>query len=131
MVNGNNILIYATYNGTTQAVATTRSLSVQVGAEMIEIASPDSGEWRAYLAGRKNWAINVGWLVSSFSDIDKVLLTAQTVTIRIVGRGETYGLTGTALVQTARVDSNVGNLANGSFAFQGTGPLTKETAPTT
>ena len=81
------------------------------------------------MAGRKNWGINVGWLVSSFSDIDKLLLSAQTVTIRIVGRGETYGLTGTALVQTARVDSNVGNLANGSFVFQGTGPLTKETAP--
>ena len=129
MVNGNNILIYATYNGTTQAVAATRSLSVQVGAEMIEIASPDSGEWRAYIAGRKNWAINVGWLVSAISDIDKLLLAAQQVTIRIVGRGQTYGLTGTALVQTARVDSNVGNLANGSFAFQGTGPLTNETAP--
>ena len=129
MVNGNNILIYATYNGTTQAVAATRSLSVQVGAEMIEIASPNSGEWRAYLAGRKNWAINVGWLVSAISDIDKLLLAAQQVTIRIVGRGQTYGLTGTALVQTARVDSNVGNLANGSFVFQGTGALSKETAP--
>ena len=131
MVNGNNILIYATYNGSTQAVAATRSLSVQVGAEMIEIASPDSGAWRAYLAGRKNWAINVGWLVSAISDIDKLLLAAQQVTIRIVGRGQTYGLTGTALVQTARVDSNVGNLANGSFMFQGTGALSKETAPTT
>ena len=131
MVNGNNILIYATYNGSTQAVAATRSLSVQVGAEMIEIASPDSGDWRAYLAGRKNWAINVGWLVSAINDIDKLLLAAQQVTIRIVGRGQTYGLTGTALVQTARTDSNVGNLANGSFVFQGTGPLTKETAPTT
>ena len=126
MVNGNNILIYATYNGSTQAVAATRSLSVQVGAEMIEIASPDSGAWRAYLAGRKNWAINVGWLVSAISDIDKLLLAAQQVTIRIVGRGQTYGLSGTALVQTARVDSNVGNLANGSFVFQGTGPLSKE-----
>ena len=131
MVNGNNILIYATYGSSVQAVAATRSLSVQVGTEMIEIASPTSGEWREYLAGRKNWAINVGWLVSSFSDIDKLLLAAQTVTIRIVGRGQTYGLTGTAIVQTARVDSNVGTLANGSFAFQGTGPLTKETAPTT
>ena len=131
MVNGNNILIYATYNGTTQAVATTRSLSVQVGAEKIPIASPDSGDWEASLPGRKNWAINVGWLVSSFSDIDKLLLAAQQVTIRIVGRGQTYGLTGTAWVQTARVDSNVGNLANGSFVFQGNGPLTKETAPTT
>ena len=131
MVNGNNILIYATYGSSVQAVAATRSLSVQVGTEMIEIASPTSGEWREYLAGRKNWAINVGWLVSSFSDIDKVLLAAQTVTIRIVGRGQTYGLTGTAIVQTARVDSNVGTLANGSFAFQGSGPLTKETAPTT
>ena len=131
MVNGNNILVYATYNGSTQAVAATRSLSVQVGAEKIPIASPDSGDWEASLPGRKNWAVNAGWLVSAIADIDKVLLAAQTVTIRIVGRGETYGLTGTAWVQTARIDSNVGNLANGSFVFQGTGPLVKETAPTT
>ena len=129
MVNGNNILIYATYGSSQQAVAATRSLSVQVGTEKIPIASPDSGDWEASLPGRKNWAVNVGWLVSNFADIDKLLLTAQTVTIRIVGRGETYGLTGTAWVQTARVDSNVGNLANGSFVFQGTGPLSKETAP--
>ena len=131
MVNGNNILIYATTAGQTEVVAACRSLSLQVGTELFEIASPDSGDWEAYLAGRKNWSINVGWLVSQYADIDKVLLAAQTVTIRVLGRDQSLGLTGSAIVQIARVDSNVGVLANGSFAFKGSGPLSKETATVT
>lgn len=131
MVNGNNILIYATTAGQTEVVAACKSLSLQVGTELIEIASPTSGQWREYLAGRNDWSLSVGWLVSQYSDIDKVLLAAQTVTIRVIGRDQTLGLTGTAIVQSARVDSNVGVLANGSFAFKGSGPLTKETATVT
>lgn len=33
------------------------------------------------------------------------------------------GLTGTAICQTAKIVGTVGSLANGSFAFQGVGPL--------
>lgn len=33
------------------------------------------------------------------------------------------GLTGTAICKTAKIVGTVGNLANGSFAFQGSGPL--------
>ena len=52
---GNNILIYR--NGT--AIAGTVSNEIQSGAELIEISSPTSGQWKEYIAGRKNWSINV------------------------------------------------------------------------
>lgn len=121
-VNGNNILIYV--GGV--AVAGTRSNEIQTSAEMIEIASPDTGQWKAFLAGRKEWSINSAWLVTAAADVKRVLQVGTTVTIRIVGRGESAGMTGQAIVQTCKVTATRGNLANGSFIFRGTGALTEE-----
>lgn len=131
MEKGNNILVYM--NGS--AVAATRSDEIQSDCGMIPIASPDTGDWEAYLAGRKSWSINKGWLVVSTEysadDLEKLLLVGTTVTIRIIGRDRTYGLTGTAIVRSCTVRGTRGNLASGSFVFQGSGPLTKETPPST
>lgn len=121
-VNGNNILIYV--GGV--AVAGTRSNEIQTSAEIIEIASPDTGQWKAFLAGRKEWSINSAWLVTAAADVKRVLQVGTTVTIRIVGRGESAGMTGNAIVQTCKVTATRGNLANGSFIFRGTGALTEE-----
>ena len=121
-VNGNNILIYV--GGV--AVAGTRSNEIQTSAEMIEIASPDTGQWKAFLAGRKEWSINSAWLVTAAADVKRVLQVGTTVTIRVVGRGESAGMTGQAIVQTCKVTATRGNLANGSFIFRGTGALTEE-----
>lgn len=121
-VNGNNILIYV--GGA--AVAGTRSNEIQTSAEMIEIASPDTGQWKAFLAGRKEWSINSAWLVTAAADVKRVLQVGTTVTIRVVGRGESAGMTGQAIVQTCKVTATRGNLANGSFIFRGTGALTEE-----
>ena len=41
MVNGNNILIYATTAGQAEVVAACRSLSLQVGTELIETLSTE------------------------------------------------------------------------------------------
>ena len=123
-INGNNILIYV--NGA--VVAGTRSNEVQTNRELIEIASPTSGEWRQFITGRKDWGFTVSWLVSSHSDIQQLLLSAGVVTVRIVGRGETLGLTGRAIVQTCRMTFTRGNLAQGSLQLKGTGALTQETA---
>ena len=122
-INGNNILIYV--NGA--AVAGTKSNEVQTNRELIEIASPTSGEWREFITGRKDWGFTVSWLVSSHADIEQLLLSAGVVTVRIVGRGETLGLTGSAIVQTCRMTFTRGNLAQGSLQLKGSGPLTQET----
>ena len=121
-INGNNILIYV--DGA--VVAGTRSNEVQTNRELIEIASPTSGEWRQFIAGRKDWGFTISWLVSSHADIQQLLLDAGVVTVRIVGRGESLGLTGTAIVQTCRMTFTRGNLAQGSLQLKGNGPLAAE-----
>ena len=121
-IDGNSILIYV--NGA--VVAGTRSNEVQTNRELIEIASPSSGEWREFIAGRKDWGFTISWLVSSHADIQQLLLSAGVVTVRIVGRGETLGLTGSAIVQTCRMTFTRSNLAQGSLQLKGNGPLTAE-----
>ena len=122
-INGNNILIYI--DGA--AVAGTKSNEVQSNRELIEIASPTSGEWREFITGRKDWGFTISWLVSSHADIQQLLLNAGVVTVRIVGRGQSLGLTGKAIVQTCRMTFTRGNLAQGSLQLKGSGPLTQET----
>ena len=125
-INGNNILIYI--DGA--AVAGTKSNEVQSNRELIEIASPTSGEWREFITGRKDWGFTVSWLVSSHSDIQQLLLSAGVVTVRIVGRGQSLGLTGRAIVQSCKMTFTRGNLAQGSLQLTGSGPLTAEQATT-
>lgn len=123
-VNGNNILIYL--NGS--VVAGTRSDEVQTDCGLIEISNPSNGRWQTFLAGRKTWSVNVSWLVTQVSDINRLLLVGSTVTVRILGRGESTGLTGSAIVKTCKMTATRGNLANGTLALQGSGPLQAETA---
>jgi predicted secreted protein len=121
-INGNNILIMV--DGA--AIAGTKSNEMQVGAEMIEIASPTNGDWSAFISGRKEWSVTSNWLVTAVPDIKRALRIGATVTIRIIGRGQTKGLAGTAIVQKCAQQYVRGNLASGSFSFQGSGPLVEE-----
>ena len=118
---GNNIIVYM--NG--QAIAGTKSDEIQVDSDTIEIASETDQDWVHLLAGRKSWSLNVGWLVLANQDVRKVLLAGSVVTIKIKARGESdsSGLQGAAILKTVKVTAVRGNLANGSFAFVGNGPL--------
>lgn len=123
-VNGNNILIYLN----SAVVAGTRSDEVQTDCGLIETASPSTGNWATFLAGRNSWSLNIAWLVTQVSDINRLLLVGSTVTVRILGRGESTGLTGSAIVKTCKMTATRGNLANGTLVLQGSGPLQAETA---
>ena len=109
-----------------QAIAGTKSDEIQVGSDTIEIASDTDQEWVHVLAGRKSWSLNVGWLVLANLDVRKALLVGSSVTIKIKGRGESdsNGVTGAAILKTVKITATRGNLAQGSFAFVGNGPLT-------
>ena len=119
---GNNIIVLM--NGT--AIAGTKSDEIQVDCETIEIASATDQGWAHYISGRKSWSLTVGWLVLANQDVRKALLVGSTVTIKIKGRGESdaNGLSGSAIIRTCKVTAIRGNLATGSFAFVGNGPLT-------
>ena len=119
---GNNIIVLM--NG--QAIAGTKSDELSVDSETIEIASATDQGWTHHISGRKSWSLTVGWLVLANTDVRKVLLVGSSVTIKIKGRGDTdaNGLQGSAIISKAKITAIRGNLATGSFAFVGNGPLT-------
>lgn len=118
---GNNIIVFM--NGT--AIAGTKSDEIQVESDTIEVASETDQEWVHLISGRKSWSLTVGWLVLANQDVRKLLLAGSVVTIKIKGRGESdsNGVTGAAILKTVKVTATRGNLATGSFAFVGNGPL--------
>lgn len=117
---GNNILIYR--NGT--AIAGTVSNEIQSGAELIEISSPTSGQWKEYIAGRKNWSINVSWIITINNEWIELLNVGSSYTLKIFQRNSpNYYLTGTAILKSCKITATKGNIAQGSFQFTGTGTL--------
>lgn len=124
---GNNIIVYAQNGSNWEPVAATKSDSLQVDGDTIEIAGSDENDqtWKRCIMGRKSWVLNVGWLVTTVADVRKVLTVGTRVKLRIGGRtfASNSGLEGYAWVKTCKVDANYGNLANGSFAFVGDGGL--------
>lgn len=118
-INGNNI--YVTQNGT--IIAGTKSNEIQTESEMIEISNPSSGDWRQYMAGRKNWSIQVSFLVTAVANIRQLLNVGTQYTLVFRDRAGSTSVTGTALLKTCKITSTKGSLVQGSFAFQGTGQL--------
>ena len=120
-INGNNIIVLS--GG--KAIAGTKSDELQVECDTIEIASSTDQGWTHYLAGRKSWSLTVGWLLLATTDVRKALTVGSTVTIKFKGRNDTdaNGLSGSAIIRTCKITAVKGNLAQGSFQFVGTGPL--------
>lgn len=118
---GNNILIYR--NGT--AIAGTVSNEIQTGAELIEISSPTSGQWKEYITGRKSWSVNVSYLVLANDGVRDLLNVGATFTLKFRGRNavDNTGVTGTAILKSCKITATKGNLVQGSFQFQGTSSL--------
>ena len=120
MMNGKEIIILVDGD----AIFGTKSDEIQVGCETIPISSPSNGKWTAAIAGRKSWAITVGFLVSAPTKIySAVDMVGTRVIMRIKYRTGTVWLEGMAICTTFKVTATKGNLVQGSFAFQGTGPL--------
>lgn len=124
MINGNNIFI--SLDEYSVPFAATKNDSFQTEIELIEKSSPTQGEWREYVKGRKDWGFSSSWLVGNFIDIQNLLMIGNTYTISVYGRingNPVKLLQGSAICKNAKADSPRGNLANGSFAFQGNGAL--------
>ena len=126
MVQGNNIIISRKEGSTWVPVAASKSMSIQVDAEQIEISSPTTGVWRDYLNGRKRWGIDLSFLVASgyYSRI-RLIEGVEKIQVRM-DSGDGYYLVGYANVATAKITATRGNLAQGSWKLQGCGALELE-----
>lgn len=123
--NGNNIIVQVSNGSSWVAVAATKSDELQAEADMIEKASATQQSWKEYIPGRKGWSLNVSWLVTQVSDIQKVLQVGTRVQLRIGSRSNPAwnNVTGYAYIKTCKVTMTRGNIATGSFSFIGDGEL--------
>lgn len=122
---GNNIIVFK--DGV--AIAGTRSNEAQSSADTFETASPDDGKWKAFLPGRKEWNINVGFLVLTEAGVKDLLLIGSVFTLKFQGKdaADTDGVTGTAILTDCHISAQMGSLVTGSFSFKGTGALVNPT----
>lgn len=126
-IKGNDIIVYE--GGV--AMAASRSCDIQASCDLREISSPLSGEYRDYVPGRKTWMVTVNKFVVAATGTDggvrgmvlkvgdKVRLTFGVRDANGVLSGDR--LTGYAICKEARVTGTRGNMAQGSWVFQGCG----------
>ena len=124
VIHGKDIQIQ-NYNGSA-IVAAARTCEVSIQADIIETATPTSGTFRTFIAGRKDWSVSVGYLVTSGDMTSDLLSVGSSVHLRIIDMDAGEWLHGNAIVQQCHVTSNIGSLAQGSFVFKGSGPLEYE-----
>ena len=122
---GNYIIISAYKNNSWTPLGAVKSNDISTDADTNEVASSTSGVWKEYIAGRKDWSVNVSYLVLADADMLELLNVGTTYSLKIGGRSATDAntLTGTAILTTCKITATQGNLAQGSFQFKGSGAL--------
>lgn len=118
---GNNLLIGT--NGASLYGA--KSCDINVNCDSIEYSSPSSGKWRSFIAGRKSWSVTCNYLVRDNNVPSDMVRVGQTFQLKVYPRDSVAAqqLTGDAICTEWRVTATRGSLVQGSFTFQGTGPL--------
>jgi predicted secreted protein len=121
---GKDITVILSQNNTALASTCIKSQDIQTKAEAIEVASSTQQDWKEFIAGRKEWSLTVSYLVLSSAKVADLLYTGQVFDISIKEVGSSSSLlTGTALMTAVKQVASVGNLCQGSFSLQGSGPL--------
>lgn len=125
-MNGNYIVIGTVSGQTFTPLAAVKSQDIQNGADTIEKTSSTQQDWKEFIAGRKEWSINVNYLVleNAYTNVRDVLKVGDTYNLRIKDRDGNYSVTGNAICTQCKQTYSNGNLCAGSFAFKGTGALT-------
>ena len=117
MIHGKDIIIY---EGSDEpvAIAASKSCTIDKQAGTVETSSPASGTARSYASGRTDWVCTMNNLVLSVKD--NMLRVGETYFITMGVRGSsTDTITGYAICTECNITGTVGNLAQGSFRFQG------------
>jgi predicted secreted protein len=128
-VRGKDVMLYIN----DAPVALSTGCSLEVSCELAEKSSFLSGRAKCFIAGRYEWSVSCDKLFSAadFSALE-MLKHGQEVTISMSAKigGETYGLTGTALVSSWNSNAPAENMASSKIALQGSGELSALPLPT-
>lgn len=124
-MNGNDIIIGTMSGDTFTALAAVKGHEIQSGASTIEIASATQQDWIERIAGRKEWAVTVNYLIleDASTNVRDVLKVGTSFSLRFKDRDGSYSISGTAICTQCQQTYRRGNLCVGSFGFKGTGSL--------
>lgn len=106
-------------SGGTALIAAAKSCTIRRHADAIETASATDNTSKHYIAGRKEWSIDLQYFVSTGG---VTLEEGQTYSIQVaVGASATW--TGDVLCTDCEISATMGNLSQGSIKLLGNGPL--------
>ena len=121
-IHGNDLIVASTGN----VIAAAKTCEVEVSADVVEVSRSTEGAVKHFVAGRTEWSMSVGCLVTSVTTVaalEAMVGTEQNVTFGVRGSAAGERLTGRAIVQRLRWTGTLGNLATYSATLQGTGAL--------
>lgn len=119
---GKDIILTLTLNGSAVAATRIRSSEIETTASVIEKASSTQQQWKEFITGRREWSLNVNYLVLASGKVGDMLYAGQTfgVTFKC---GDANLLTGTAIMTQCKQTYTIESLCKGSFVLKGTGAL--------
>lgn len=125
-MNGNIILVSLGGKTAADVIGGAKSCELNNGCDIIEVTSSSSATAKKFLAGRKEWSVSLGYLVTNVTT--HTLAVGTEYTLYFGHRdGSAIGTTfvkGQAILKTCKITANRGNLIQGSLVFQGSGDLT-------
>ena len=103
-----------------------RATEMQSKCETMEKASATQQTWTERIAGRASWLLTTDYLVMAHGQMQDLLRVRQFFDVTITaaeGQSSTV-LSGRAILKEVTINAAVGSLVKGSFALEGSGPLT-------
>lgn len=101
-------------------IAGARSCTIQMKADLIEVASAASATAKQYIAGRTSWTVDLTHLLTTPTGGLPLVGTTYTIQYQ-TDKAVTYS--GQVVCTEATITSTLGNLSQGSIKMQGTGEL--------
>lgn len=117
IIHGKDIKILNSSNAA--LIAAAKSCTIHRHADALEVASASDATSKHYIAGRKEWSVDLAHLISTAG---VTLQEGQTYSIK-VKVGSTATWTGTVLCTDCDIQATMGNLSTGSIKLLGNGPL--------
>ena len=123
MLKGNVIIISRKDGNSWVPIAAQKSCTIDTGCSTIEVSSATTGLWRDFIAGRKEWSVDLSWLTpSGYQTRVNLLSVGEKYQIRVEAE-DNYYLTGYAICRQAKASAARGSLVQGSWKLVGCGAL--------
>lgn len=104
-------------------IACAKSCTIHRHADATEVASSTDGTSKHYIAGRKEWSVDLAYFVST-DGVSLVEGQAYSISV-VVGSAATW--TGDVLCTDCDVSAPMNNLSQGTIKLLGNGPLSTGT----